>query len=89
MQTRLPYASRGIDPESGKFKPKQDCNYPFPIDLAPNGSPSGAKSMGKEKFQSSWYALYIQLQTVNNYKKFPSPSSLLLLVGGFRIGKGL
>ena len=27
---------REVDPESGQFKPKQDCNYPIPIDLAPN-----------------------------------------------------
>ena len=24
-----------------------DCSYTFPIDLAPNGIPSGANSMGK------------------------------------------
>ena len=38
---------REIDPETGEFKPKQDCNYTFPIDLAPNGSSFGAKSIGK------------------------------------------
>ena len=38
---------REIDPESGWFKPKQDCNYPFPIDLAPNRIPFRVKSIGK------------------------------------------
>ena len=31
--------------QSGKRKPNLDCNYPFPIDLAPIGSPFGAKSI--------------------------------------------
>ena len=32
-----------IYPESGYFIPKQDCNYYFPIDVAPIGVPIGAK----------------------------------------------
>ena len=39
-------AHRETDPESGQIKPKQDCNYPAPIDLAPNGIPIGAESIG-------------------------------------------
>ena len=35
------------DPDLGQFKPEQDCNYIFPIDLAPNGIPCGFKSIGK------------------------------------------
>ena len=29
-----------------------DCNYPFPIDLAPAGIPIGAQSIGKWELQS-------------------------------------
>ena len=38
---------READPESGQFRPKQDCNYPAPIDLEPNGIVFGAKSIRK------------------------------------------
>ena len=38
---------RKIDPESGYFKPKQDCKYPFAFDLAPIGILIGAKFIGK------------------------------------------
>ena len=31
-----------------------DCIYYFPIDLAPNGIPIGAKSIGKGKLQSKF-----------------------------------
>ena len=31
-----------------KFKPNLDCNYSFPIDLAPIGFPIGAKAIEKE-----------------------------------------
>ena len=31
--------------ESDQSKPNLDCNSPFPIDLAPNGVPIGAKSI--------------------------------------------
>ena len=30
-----------------KSKPDLDCNYTFPIDLVPNGTPFGDKSIGK------------------------------------------
>jgi len=33
--------------ESCSSKPNLDCNYHFPIDLAPNEIPIGAKSIGK------------------------------------------
>ena len=42
---------REIEPESSLSKPKQDCNYTFPIDLAPHGSLFGAKYI-KTKLQS-------------------------------------
>ena len=40
--------NREIDPESGQFKPKLESNYPFPIDLVPNGIQFGAQSIRKE-----------------------------------------
>ena len=33
--------------ESGEIKPNFNCNYTFPIELAPNELPFGAKSIGK------------------------------------------
>ena len=41
------FACREIFSESSKIKPNSDCKYPFPTDLAPNGSPFGAKSVRK------------------------------------------
>ena len=36
------------------LKKKVECNYAFPIDLASNGIPSGAKSNGKVRI---WFHL--------------------------------
>ena len=56
LLTRLwcPYTSnmitvthREIEPESGYLKLNLDCNNPFSVDLAANGSSFGAKSIGK------------------------------------------
>ena len=38
---------REIFPKSYQIKAKSDCIYQFPIDLDPNGSPFGSKSIGK------------------------------------------
>ena len=38
---------REIFLESNSMEPNLDCNYTFPIDLAPNGLPVGAKSIEK------------------------------------------
>ena len=45
---------RQIGPESGLFKPKQDCNYPFLIDLTPHKLMFGAKSIGRGLLQSKF-----------------------------------
>ena len=37
---------------SEAFSSKLDCNYTFPIDLAPNGIPFGVKSIGVVLLQS-------------------------------------
>ena len=44
---------REIDPESGLFKPNLDCNYPIPIDWAPNGSSFDAKQSDKGNYNSN------------------------------------
>ena len=36
-----------INPKSGLYKPKQDCNYTFPIDLSPNEIKFDDKSIEK------------------------------------------
>ena len=38
---------REIDSKSGYIKPNLDCNYPFPVYLASNGNPFGAKPIRK------------------------------------------
>ena len=38
---------REIFSDYTKIKPNLNCNYHFPNDLAPNGSPFGTKSIGK------------------------------------------
>ena len=40
--------------ESCKSNPNLDCNYDFPIDLAPIGITIGAESIGKWKLQSKF-----------------------------------
>ena len=38
---------RQLFSQSGLIEPNFDCNYPFSVDLAPNGIVLGAKSIGK------------------------------------------
>ena len=38
---------REIFPESCQIKPNLDCNYPLPIDFAPDELTFGAKFIGK------------------------------------------
>ena len=49
-----PTAHSKIFSESCYIKPNLDCNYHFQIDLAPSGTPFGAKSIGKVYLQSKF-----------------------------------
>ena len=58
---------REIDPKSRLFKPNQDCNHPFliDIDLLPNRIPFGAKSIGKSIAKSIAKSMNQNLRILN------------------------
>ena len=60
------FTYREIDHESGCFKPKQDCNYTFPIDLAPKGILLGAKSIGNLYLLSKFGVILPRFQNLVN-----------------------
>ena len=47
LLTQTTSANREFFSESCKSKPNLDCNYHFPIDLAPIRIPTGVKHIGK------------------------------------------
>ena len=59
----VPIHTREIFSESSNTNQNLNCNYPFPIDLAPNGIPFRSKIY-------TYYYIYYHIKYIYIYKKY-------------------